>query len=116
MAKLEEHAKTKSMEDRIAELRARRAELELGGGKDRIEKQHASGKLTARERINTLVDKGTFEEIGIYALHRATLFGMAGKETPADGVVTISSAQMGYLLSGIDWRHPQETWRPSSVG
>jgi transposase len=36
--------------------------------------------------------------------------------SPADGVVTISSAQMGYLLSGIDWRHPQETWRPSSVG
>lgn len=36
--------------------------------------------------------------------------------SPAEGVVTISSAQMGYLLSGIDWRHPQETWRPSSVG
>ena len=36
--------------------------------------------------------------------------------SPADGVVTISSAQLGYLLSGIDWRHPQETWRPTSVG
>src|SRR5580704_631942 len=36
--------------------------------------------------------------------------------SPADGVVTISSAQFGYLLSGIDWRHPQETWRPTSVG
>ena len=35
---------------------------------------------------------------------------------PADGVVTISSAQLGYLLSGIDWRHPQETWRPTAVG
>jgi transposase len=35
---------------------------------------------------------------------------------PADGVVTISPAQLGYLLSGIDWRHPQETWRPTSVG
>ena len=36
--------------------------------------------------------------------------------SPADGVVTISQAQLGYLLSGIDWRHPQETWRPTSVG
>src|SRR5262249_40936061 len=36
--------------------------------------------------------------------------------SPADGMVTISSAQFGYLLSGIDWRHPQETWRPTSVG
>jgi len=36
--------------------------------------------------------------------------------SPADGVVTISAAQLGYLLSGIDWRHPQETWRPTSVG
>ncbi|MGU3480319.1 IS66 family insertion sequence element accessory protein TnpB, partial [Methylobacterium sp. D48H] len=36
--------------------------------------------------------------------------------SPADGVVAISSAQMGYLLSGIDWRHPQETWRPSAIG
>jgi len=36
--------------------------------------------------------------------------------SPADGVVTISSAQLGYLLSGIDWRHPQETWRPTSIG
>jgi transposase len=36
--------------------------------------------------------------------------------SPADGMVTISSAQLGYLLSGIDWRHPQQTWRPTSVG
>ena len=51
MAKLEERVKAKTMQDRIADLRARRAELELGGGRDRVEKQHASGKLTARERI-----------------------------------------------------------------
>ena len=42
--------------------------------------------------------------------------GRRGNLSPADGVVTISSAQLGYLLSGIDWRHPQETWRPTSVG
>src|SRR6516162_7826011 len=98
MAKLEEHVRVKTMQDRIAELRARRAELEMGGGKGRIEKQHAAGKLTARERINVLADKGSFEEIGIYALHRATLFGMAGKETPADGVVTGAAAIDGRLV------------------
>src|SRR3974390_3830971 len=88
MAKLEERAATKSMQERIADLRARRAERELGGGKERIEKQHTSGRLTARERVAALVDKGSFEEIGMFALHRATLFGMAGKEVPADGVIT----------------------------
>ena len=62
--------------------------MELGGGKERIERQHASGKLTARERIERLVDKGSFEEIGLFAAHRATYFGMADKELPADGVVT----------------------------
>lgn len=73
MAKVQEGQRIKTMQERIVELRARRAQLELGGGKDRIDKQHASGKLTARERVNALADKGSFEEIGAYALHRATL-------------------------------------------
>ena len=88
MAKLEERVKAKTMQERIADLRARRAALEMGGGRERVEKQHASGRLTARERIAALVDKASFEEIGIFALHRSTYFGMAGKELPADGVVT----------------------------
>ncbi|HEY3625910.1 MAG TPA: acyl-CoA carboxylase subunit beta [Terracidiphilus sp.] len=88
MLSLEERQKTKSMQDKIADLNIRRADLELGGGKDRIEKQHQSGKLTARERVAALVDKNSFEEIGLFAKHRATYFGMAGKEAPADGVVT----------------------------
>jgi methylmalonyl-CoA carboxyltransferase large subunit len=79
---------TKSMTEKVTELRAKRAELELGGGKARIEKHHASGKLTARERVAGLVDPGSFQEIGVFALHRATYFGMAGKDMPADGVVT----------------------------
>ena len=62
--------------------------VELGGGKERIEVQHASGKLTARERIEKLVDRESFEEIGLFAEHRATFFGMAGRALPADGVVT----------------------------
>jgi methylmalonyl-CoA carboxyltransferase large subunit len=78
----------KTMAEKVAALSARRAELKLGGGAERIEKQHAGGKLTARERIARLVDPGSFQEIGIFAQHRSTYFGMAGKEMPADGVVT----------------------------
>ncbi len=80
--------KNAAMEEKLDELRRRRADLERGGGKKRVEKQHAAGKLTARERIAELVDRGSFQEIGLFAKHRATLFGMAEKETPADGVVT----------------------------
>jgi methylmalonyl-CoA carboxyltransferase large subunit len=76
------------MEERIAALREKRATIQLGGGEKRIEKQHAQGKLTARERIGKLTDPGSFEEIGAYAQHRATRFGMEGKDLPADGVVT----------------------------
>ena len=76
------------MAEKISGLDAKRAELKLGGGQERIEKQHASGKLTARERIARLVDTGSFQEIGLFARHRSTYFGMADKEMPADGVVT----------------------------
>lgn len=73
---------------KIAELHERREKLMLGGGKERIEKQHAGGKLSARERVDMLTDKNSFCESGLFAQHRSTLFGMAGKEAPADGVVT----------------------------
>jgi len=76
------------MEERIAELREKRAQVEQGGGAKRIEKQHEQGKLTARERIGKLVDPSSFQEIGAFAKHRATLFGMEDKDLPADGVVT----------------------------
>ena len=88
MASQETGVKRKSMQERVAELRLRREQLELGGGKDRIEKQHASGRMTARERIEELIDKDSFDEIGLFAQHRATYFGMAKKDLPADGVVT----------------------------
>jgi len=77
-----------SMAERVAELREKRAKIKEGGGKQRIQKQHESGKLTARERIDKLVDGESFQEIGLFAKHRATLFGMADKDIPADGVVT----------------------------
>jgi methylmalonyl-CoA carboxyltransferase large subunit len=98
MARLEQRVKAKTMQEKIADLRTRRAELELGGGRDRIEKQHASGKLTARERIAALVDKSSFEEVGIFAHHRASYFGMAGKDLPADGVVIGAATVDGRLV------------------
>ena len=64
MVTQEETTRKKSMDDKIAELKARRAELELGGGQERIDRQHKSGKLSARERVDRLADKGSFEEIG----------------------------------------------------
>ena len=98
MARQEESPKKKTIQDKIAELEAKRVGLELGGGKERIDKQHASGKLSARERVTKLVDKGSFEEIGLFARHRATYFGMADKELPADGVVTGCATIDGRLV------------------
>src|ERR1035438_1660608 len=88
MSKQATGSKLQTMAEKVSALRAKRSEVELGGGKDRIEKQHAAGKLTARERVDRLVDKGSFQEMGLFARHRATHFGMANKEMPADGVIT----------------------------
>lgn len=87
-----------TMEQRIEQLRKKRQKIYEGGGADKLEKHRASGKLTARERIEALVDPGSFMETGAFAQHRATLFGMAGKEVPADGVVTGSAAIGGRLV------------------
>jgi methylmalonyl-CoA carboxyltransferase large subunit len=86
------------MAERTAELREKRAKIKEGGGKQRIQKQHESGKLTARERIDKLVDGESFQEIGLFAKHRATLFGMADKDIPADGVVTGCATVDGRLV------------------
>jgi methylmalonyl-CoA carboxyltransferase large subunit len=83
------------MADRTAELLARRAEVKLGGGAERLDKQHAQGKMTARERIDALMDKGTFLETGMFALHQSSYFGLAEAELPADGVVTGEGAVFG---------------------
>ena len=63
-------------------------EAHLGGGEDRIEKQHGKGKLTARERIHFLLDEGSFEEVGMLVTHRTTDFGMQRQKFYGDGVVT----------------------------
>ena len=87
-----------SMQERISELRSRTAEALRGGGTERLEKQRQAGKLTARERVEALVDPRSFDEAGLFAEHRATLFGMAGKSFPADGVVTGAASIGGRLV------------------
>jgi methylmalonyl-CoA carboxyltransferase large subunit len=86
------------MEQLVAELRERRGQVKEGGGAARLEKQRKDGKRTARERIEDLVDPDSFEEIGLFARHRQTEFGMLGKEVPADGVVTVAAAIDGRLV------------------
>lgn len=76
------------MKDVLNELEDRRATARLGGGERRIEAQHAKGKLTARERLEILLDEGSFEEFDMFVQHRCTDFDMAGKTIPGDGVVT----------------------------
>ena len=77
-----------SMEEKLQELRTHRARLQLGGGDTKIKAQHSKGKLTARERLELLLDPGTFVELGLFAKHRCTRLGMEKKELPADGVIT----------------------------
>ncbi|OGO76755.1 MAG: methylmalonyl-CoA carboxyltransferase [Clostridiales bacterium GWB2_37_7] len=73
--------------DKINDLRSRLETIQAGGGEKRIEKQHKSGKMTARERLNMLMDEGSFVEIDAFVKHRCTEFGMEKEETPAEGVV-----------------------------
>jgi propionyl-CoA carboxylase beta chain len=76
------------MKEILAELERRRSVARLGGGQQRIDAQHARGKLTARERIALLLDEGSFEEYDMFVEHRCTDFGMAELTVPGDGVVT----------------------------
>lgn len=73
---------------KLEEMLKKKEKLKLGGGQKRIEKQHASGKLTARERLDLLFDPGTFQEYNIFMKHHCHDFGMDNVEAPAEGVVT----------------------------
>lgn len=86
------------MSDIIAQLEAKRAEAMLGGGQKRIDSQHAKGKLTARERIEILLDEGSFEEIDMYVEHNCVDFGMEETKIAGDGVVTGSGTINGRLI------------------
>ena len=76
------------IEDKIKELESRNLEAEMGGGQKRIEQQHNKGKMTARERIEYLLDEGSFQEVDKFVVHRCQDFGMDKKKIPGDGVVT----------------------------
>ena len=76
------------MQEILEELESRRAEAKLGGGERRIDAQHAKGKLTARERLEVLLDEGSFEEYDMFVTHRCTDFGMEKTKIPGDGVIT----------------------------
>ena len=72
----------------VEDLEERRARARLGGGEERIARQHAAEKLTARERVALLIDEGTFTELGLHAGIHHSVRGLEGKEAPADGVIT----------------------------
>jgi propionyl-CoA carboxylase beta chain len=76
------------MKDKIEKLRSVKDEAQLGGGRERIEGQHEKGKLTARERIDILLDPGTFHEIDMLVVHRSSDFGLGDQRVLGDGVVT----------------------------
>jgi propionyl-CoA carboxylase beta chain len=90
------------MKDILAELERRREQARLGGGQRRIEAQHARGKLTARERLELLLDEGSFEEFDMFVAHRSTDFGMEDDRPYGDGVVTgwgTINGRMVYVFS-----------------
>ncbi len=87
-----------TIEERLNLLHERRHQARLGGGEKRIEKQHNQGKLTARERIDLLLDEGSFEEFDMFKEHRCHDFGLEDKKIPGDGVVTGYGTVNGRLV------------------
>ncbi|SVE08107.1 uncharacterized protein METZ01_LOCUS460961, partial [marine metagenome] len=80
-------AEKRQIDEKIDSLNAMRQESQKGGGQDRIDQQHSRGKLTARERLNLLMDEGTFEEMDPFVTHRATDFGLGDRQVLGDAVV-----------------------------
>ncbi|SMX22646.1 acyl-CoA carboxylase subunit beta [Boseongicola aestuarii] len=90
------------MSDILAELERRREAARAGGGERRVQAQHAKGKLTARERVELLLDEGSFEEFDMFVTHRTTDFGMADSKPAGDGVITgwgTVNGRMVYVFS-----------------
>ncbi|MEC7965696.1 MAG: carboxyl transferase domain-containing protein, partial [Pseudomonadota bacterium] len=90
------------MKDILQQLEDRRAAARLGGGQRRIDSQHKKGKLTARERIELLLDEDSFEEFDMFKTHRCTEFGMEKDKPAGDGVITgwgTINGRMVYVFS-----------------
>jgi acetyl-CoA carboxylase carboxyltransferase component len=83
-----EHGETSGLKPLVDDLHERREKIKLGGGVEKVDAQHAKGKLTARERIDLLADKGTFVELGMHGRPHFSQRSMEGREAPADGVIT----------------------------
>lgn len=87
-----------SIQDKLEQLRELRATAEEGGGPERVKAQHARGKLSARERLDLLLDEGSFVELDRFVTHRSTDFGLDGKKILGDGVVTGYGTVLGRLV------------------
>src|SRR5689334_5407942 len=86
------------MQEVLAQLEEKRAAARLGGGERRVASQHAKGRLTARERVELLLDPGSFEEWDMFVEHRSSDFGMAEQKIPGDGVITGHGTVNGRLV------------------
>src|SRR6201993_72929 len=96
--KIESETKIDPHQRNLAELAARHAIAEEGGGAERCEREHKAGKLSVRERIDFLLDEGTFEETDKFVTHRATDFGMAEQRVPGDGFITGYGRVLGRVV------------------
>lgn len=85
-------------EDKLSDLQKRKAKLHGGGGRERIDRQHEKGKLTARERLDAFLDEGSFVELNTFVEHRQTHLGMDKREVPGEGVVTGYGTVEGRLV------------------
>ena len=88
-------SKQHTMAERLQQLEEARTKVEAGGGAEKLEKQRARGKMTARDRIEELIDEGSFQETGAFRRNRTTTFGMDKAYMAADGVVTGSATVLG---------------------
>ncbi len=87
-----------SLLDRVKDFFSRKSTVTEGGGQQAIQKQVAMGKLTARQRIETLLDSGTFHEYDLFVEHKAEDFGMDKKFLPGDGVITGTGNILGFPI------------------
>src|SRR6187401_481919 len=87
-APLTEHGDKSGLKSLVDDLHGRREKIKLGGGPEKVAGQHGKGKLTARERIDLLVDRGTFVELGAHGRPHFSQRQMEGRDAPAEGVVT----------------------------
>ncbi|MEQ8253703.1 MAG: acyl-CoA carboxylase subunit beta [Smithellaceae bacterium] len=119
---MSDNIQKKTTREKASDFEAKEKKLKLMGGEKQINKQHESGKLTARERLAILFDEGTFQEVRLFVQHRSSLFGLDTKEIPGDGVVTgcgkvngrtVFAAAQDFTSSGgsLGEMHAKKIWK-----